>query len=712
MKCAEGQSASPNAFLNFLSPRFIPLPRSTIMEYEKCHVFEPDEDRPAKRRRTEPQGLQASWSLRKKAYHEAWGAQQRRINERLDTINSSTVNEIAGFLDESSAAESSTRIPTGLILAGPNSALRNSIASQLSGVNSNSATRRCFVSLSSGSGSSLKALLKAIIQKATSATSTDDDGDELEETTTSRKGPTRLNYDLQILCDYVQERKLQQVVIAFEDTEAFDGNLLSELIELLACWQDRIRFAFLLNVATSVEFLQQRLSSAAIRSLDGRLFDAAVSTDEVEQVFEVLTSPESELWLGPNLASMILERQSEYIQSIDSLVQATRYAYMSHYYANATSLLLNPKITFKDVPKDHFEALRNLQTFRDYARQLLDDGETEQVRELLDSDQALFNFAKKSVTAGRQSLVHTMEATDAVRKIQACLPSTPASSKPSLYIQALSGKLTDSTLIASLLLVMRKSPSDITLKVIDQLHTIALSPSAKTELHAIETSLKSLTTSHQTCSSSTTHPQPLRSTDNIANSTLRTTVVAQKVSLSKQISSLSAQDTTYTTLVRRLSTLLETYFSQHLVSAKELVFHEIFVYDSRSPHREVFMPRPRHAIERALAAPHDYLDCGCCEPGPGGEGEGLSGTQPQTAVLYQLYLESGALVNVCDLWRAFEAVVGGGEEEDEGGEEGGRGDGKTLALFQRALAELKYLGFVKATRRRVDHVAKVEWRGL
>ena len=42
----------------------------------------------------------------------------------------------------------------------------------------------------------------------------------------------------------------------------------------------------------------------------------------------------------------------------------------------------------------------------------------------------------------------------------------------------------------------------------------------------------------------------------------------------------------------------------------------------------------------------------------------LSGTQPATAILYQLYLESGALINVSDLWSAFFAIVGedGGDE--------------------------------------------------
>lgn len=33
-------------------------------------------------------------------------------------------------------------------------------------------------------------------------------------------------------------------------------------------------------------------------------------------------------------------------------------------------------------------------------------------------------------------------------------------------------------------------------------------------------------------------------------------------------------------------------------------------------------------------------------------------------------------------------------------------------LFQRALAELKYLGLVKPSRKKTDHIAKVMWKGL
>jgi origin recognition complex subunit 3 len=34
------------------------------------------------------------------------------------------------------------------------------------------------------------------------------------------------------------------------------------------------------------------------------------------------------------------------------------------------------------------------------------------------------------------------------------------------------------------------------------------------------------------------------------------------------------------------------------------------------------------------------------------------------------------------------------------------------ALFQRALAELKYLGLLRPTKKKTDHVAKVMWKGL
>ncbi|KAK5124240.1 hypothetical protein LTR85_001943 [Meristemomyces frigidus] len=665
------------------------------MEYEKAYVFQPEETRPIKRRRVESKGLQASWNSRREAYQTAWQERQEGLEACLDTINAATVDSIAILLDGASQDAQSSRIPTGIIVTDPSATLSSGILRQLSRREGSGDGRRVFVALPSSSGSNLKALLKALIQRATLRhADSEDETDEVQ--LTRRKGGRLLNYDLQLLCDHVKEHQIQQVVVAFEDTEAFDNDLLSELIELLGRWRDRIPFICLFSIATSIEFLQQRLSKAAIKCLNGRLFDAAPAGEVLEQVFQAATGKRSPLFLGPGLASMAIERQHDYIQSIDSFTDAAKYGYMSFYYANALSVFLRPDLDFKDVADDHFEALRTLDSSRSWARHSLANQETARVRDVLESNEHLFRLVRQKMADGREILGNMMTALTVIGVLQNGLPNTPVSLKSSLYIQAMSGKLAGSAMIRSLLLTIRRVPSDVATNLLKEVLSLDADISMPESCNELVNQLNELVQAQDD------EKKPLRSEDDLKNSTLRTTVVAQKVELSKQKSALSKQDTAYTAILRGFTDVLEKYFTDTLINPKDLLFHEIFVYDLKSPYREVFTPRPRHAIERALASPHDYLDCDCCAPDQDERDEAtLASTQPASAVLYQLYLESGSLINASDLWQAFHAVSGDDKDDEQ-----------TMSLFQRALAELRSLGMVKSTRKRVDHVAKVAWRGL
>lgn len=42
----------------------------------------------------------------------------------------------------------------------------------------------------------------------------------------------QLNYDLQILYDHVQNHAISKIVVSFQDSEAFEGKLLAELIDV------------------------------------------------------------------------------------------------------------------------------------------------------------------------------------------------------------------------------------------------------------------------------------------------------------------------------------------------------------------------------------------------------------------------------------------------------------------------------------------------
>lgn len=134
-------------------------------------------------------------------------------------------------MQEAPRNELHVKVPSALILTGPSIASHALLFDQLS----NSTTKskdNVFVAVTSSLAPNLKTLLKHLIQRATSSNSAGaEDGDE---EAISRPNRSRLlNYDLRLLHEHVQEKSVLRVVVAFQDCEAFDGQLLSDIIELL-----------------------------------------------------------------------------------------------------------------------------------------------------------------------------------------------------------------------------------------------------------------------------------------------------------------------------------------------------------------------------------------------------------------------------------------------------------------------------------------------
>lgn len=223
-----------------------------------------------------------------------------------------------------------------------------------------------------------------------------------------------------------------------------------------------------------------------------------------------------------------------------------------------------------------------------------------------------------------------------------------------LYIKAMSGDLLGSSRLEEAMSFVKQIKSNAMEDLAKEIVRSGLLP----EMRKILQDLKQLT--HDIPNST-----GLRSAYDIKHSNVRTTIVAQKVELSKHAAEISPKEALYTKIVDQVHAVIMNFFDSHLVDPQKLFLNEILIYDFKSPHREVFTPRPRFAVERALSSPHDYLGCDCC----GAAEDGLSATQPATAILYQLYLESGGVINTADLWSAFWTIVGPEESEDEGSEQ-------------------------------------------
>lgn len=321
---------------------------------------------------------------------------------------------------------------------------------------------------------------------------------------------------------------------------------------------------------------------------------------------------------------------------------------------------------------------------------LVEDGHSKQVRNLLENDEYLFQECLKYLETGQKQMRNIFEAVKSTHTFLKHLNLSKKIGVSDISILALSGELHNSQIVNDILNTMKTLDSE-GLKGL--LATVPENLADSPQVREIQRDFEALLEAYP-------NSKPLQSGYDNRNSVAKVTVVQQRVQVTKSKAKQPKQNVEYTQILDRFHATLGAYFAETLVGPQDLYLYEVFLLDMRYPLKDTVAPRPRFAIERALSSPFDYLISTSDTPE-----NRLSAKQPVTAILYQLYLESGAIVNAHDLWSAFYAVF----ESDQGDECDER---VIMALFYRALSELKALGVVKNSRKKVDHIAKTSWAGL
>ena len=409
--------------------------------------------------------------------------------------------------------------------------------------------------------------------------------------------------------------------------------------------------------------------------MQGLCFDVANTSEICEQIFERLSAEAgAQLYIGPYLTELIMKRQRDQSQSLEFFVNTIKYAHLCFFRDNILSAFCGRNISSMGFSSDHFEALRMLPSFQRHAEKLLDQKKAAKVRALLENDEALFEEAISQRTDSKASINWVMGALQVLKAVRSILDIKPVMSFSTLYIKGFSGHILGTAVLREVTMRLKQaSIESLSLILTDIVDILMVMP--PTEYMTSPDDFRDL----------------LEQLDHVA--TAEATISAGKGRRSN-LTKDSATSTIKVTLV----SLLETYFEEALINVEDLTFNETLFYDNRSSYREVFMPRPKAIIERALSSPHDYLGCQCCAS----EHEGLQATQPAISILYGLYLESGSQINVHDLWTAFSAVTDPEQNHSE----------LSVFLFVRSLAKLKHMGMIRQSGRKVDHLAKLAWKGL
>ncbi|KAK1690704.1 origin recognition complex subunit [Colletotrichum godetiae] len=692
-------------------------------DHQAAFIFRPPGeearvDRPAKRRRlsnkavVEKANIATSSSfvpllngeelpecvaLREKQFQTSWDHLESKAQEKLRDANSATLDQVTAFIRDQSGLQ--TKIPTAFIITGPNISSQDLLFEQLSETLEDN-TRSKFVRLKSSEASNLKAALKKIIEDATSRGSLND---EDVETTSGQDGRKYLNYDLEGLYAFSTAQKCDHIFVSFQDSEGFDSALLSDLIILFNSWRFKIPFTLLFGIATSVELLQARLLKSACQHLYGAQFDVVQTGAILEQIFKpTIAGSDAALTLGENLLQSFVERQQDQVASIQSFIASFKYAYMCHFYANPLSVFAveDDEMNSELVQDEHIESIRSLPSFRREVEKAVEAKDLRLARSLLEDDDMLrekiFDIPDKKrewVTRLLRSL-KLVQATGVVQD-----------DFSSMYMKAVAEGIFPSSEGWDIVESIKRMQPDDFVSMLQRVQDAVASGDAQLCLTGWESDAGDLPSlvdsllrdSKELLGRAKEDGSTLRSAYSGHSRVLRTTVVAQKVQLSHDSAALSEDDKAFTRIVDRVAKIFQDVI--HCEPAAEIFLHETWLYDSKTPYRDVFVPRPQDVFERSLKRPQDYLACSCCSTD-----EGISITMLVTSLLYHLYLETGNLINVADLWSAFYAMVSGDTDGEGNADERG-----ALVSFYRGLAELKALGFVKMSRKKTDHIAKLKW---
>ncbi|KAF8469549.1 origin recognition complex subunit 3 N-terminus-domain-containing protein [Kalaharituber pfeilii] len=650
--------------------------------------------------------------LRWDSYHRLWVEQEKRTNNILASVNEKTLGEVSGFVRRATRELYDGKLPTAIILAGPNIASHGPLFCQLATRIQTNEHIGPVVLLSSKDATNLKGVLRKLIKDATQDVQGFDDEEDLGTSEKKLQSSTKfLNYDLQILQNWWKDHQDLKVTIAIQDTEAFDSGILSDLVLILSACLDRIPFVLLLGVATSIEIFHEKLPKSIIRLMRGEKFDVERAEECLAKIFNDATiGTKSVLRLGPLLSEFLLKRQRDHTQSIQAFVAALKYAYMSHFYANPLSILLaflhDPSGLDEVLQSEHIEAVRNLSSFRRFVEGKLKENDTYEVRALLDDDKYLHSIIATSCAECQSYMQNLAQALEVLEVARSCMSNqSNRVTRHELYPKALLGELDGSPLIRELLLTIKKMNSTKLLTLLDKLISIDI-PYLQDLLIPLRDEISDLIEDSENKNLNSEF-------DLSAADTMRATVVSKRVQLSEKRSTLTKEEEEYSRLIQEVHDVMERFLGMNLKGLDGVLLHEAFFYDLLSPHRDVFAPRSRFAIERALSRPHDYLGCGCCVDQNGTQNavQSILPSMPPTSILYKLYLESGPLINTYDLWCAFYSIMSNNIEDGEGEEEGL--DQQTAqALFYQGLAELKFLGFIKHSKKKTDHLAKLAWKGL
>ncbi|XP_066902905.1 origin recognition complex subunit 3 [Halyomorpha halys] len=633
-----------------------------------------------------------------RGYSKVWRSIEKRLSNIEDDAMQALLKDLVNFIKKPHS--SINQIPTVILLTGVNlpdhSVLFNKFRHKL-----RKDITHHVVMLSSNDCTSIKHTVEHItcqfMKKSEDAYVMDIDDSDSEISDTHLK---KSDCNLHSLVNWYNnlKRNRSQLVIVLKDFEGFQTTVVSQLILILSGYLEYLPITLVFGVATTEAAVGESLSHKITSRLNLKVFQSQPSVYFLNNtVNKVLLSSECPFQLSGKLFNFFTSIFLFYDFSVNRFIQGVKYCVMDHFYNNkVVSLLCRKEMKLmKYVSKldnDCLKEIREIPSFKKFIEDSKDD-------KLVTDDDYTKEEILKQLLLLRRAIKEFYSGVHVLYKLVKGLPQAPLGKQfREVYCTAMSKDITKTSEYKECNQILLKFLSKDELESMLKEILCILKVGGEGFCWAVA-DLKKLNDELQNIG--------LNPVSNIEESPTKIDLnVKNRSQLRKKLAEMSSKGPKkvgYEIIREKIIDFLMASLIPSCITpyTEWTVLWELVTIRDKEARNKV-VPRIRGPIHTALNNPHQYLLCDCCKLEDDAE---ILPTMPDICIAYKLHLEGGPLINLYDWLQSFSTIINPGRSLDNADDV----DPTTQARFTQAVAELEFLGFIKSSKAKPDHVTRLTW---
>ncbi|XP_029656377.1 origin recognition complex subunit 3 isoform X1 [Octopus sinensis] len=499
---------------------------------------------------------------------------------------------------------------------------------------------------------------------------------------------------------------LPNIVIIFEDLESFTLKPLQDFIMICSSYQCRLPMVFIFGVATTMNSVHNSLPKLVSSQLCMEKFQVPPPSEYMTRLLdETLLNADVPFKLGPKVFEYLLDVFLYHNFSISYFMKGIKIAILDHFFSCSLSYLIlpekNSEVMTQHIKQTDPDAVRQLPSFMKY----VEISPHSKQKSLLLSDKALKEELAKLLEDFHLYHKNFFIMLNCLHILVGKLPKYPlGKQRRELYLLCLKQFICDTEQYQEAMNLLRFLSKDELENMLISCQESLLKQTLTDPCIPVCSKLCDFLKMLEDLDGMKLEEENKGNSDDeeLAQLPKRTNLHNLRKTL-QEMDKKKKKLSPFEKLREEIISYMDSNFRIFLKCPSSIPLHEVFYYDSLPILQDYFTVCPRAAIQKALSQPHSYLKCSCCEADPGV----ILSSFPDVCVAYKLHLECGRLINLYDWLQSFITVL-----EDSENKPKRKDQHKVLqARFIQAISELQFLGFIKPTRQKTDHVARLTWGG-